>query len=77
MEDINLRIEEAINKYRPFLQMDGGDVRFIGITSDHVVKINLIGACRDCGMSPSSLYGLEEAIKKAVPSVKSVETISA
>ena len=76
MDRINEKIEEAINKYRPFLQKDGGDVRFIGITSDDVVKINLIGACRDCGMSPSTLYGLEEAIKKAVPSIKALEAIS-
>ncbi|NQY10727.1 MAG: NifU family protein [Flavobacteriales bacterium] len=76
MEDLNKKIEAAINSYRPFLQSDGGDVRFIGITADNVVKINLVGACRECNMSPSTLYGLEEAIKKAVPQVISVETIS-
>ena len=75
MDETRQKIEDAINRYRPFLQKDGGDVRFIGITADNVVKINLIGACRDCGMSPSTLFVLEEAIKKAVPSVKSVETL--
>ena len=44
MDETRQKIEDAINRYRPFLQKDGGAVRFIGITADNVVKINLIGA---------------------------------
>jgi len=74
--ELNKKVEEAIEKIRPRLQMDGGDVKFIEI-EDGVVKLELQGACKGCPMSQITLYmGIERAIKKEVPEIKGVEDIN-
>ena len=70
------KIEIALNSIRPFLQRDGGDVEFVELTSENVVKVRLIGACETCSMSAMTLKsGIEEAIKNAIPENVSVESI--
>lgn len=67
------RVESALNKVRPSLQADGGDVELVEVTSDGVVKVKLTGACRGCPMSEMTLkMGIEWAIKHEVPEVKEV-----
>ncbi|MDI6688610.1 MAG: NifU family protein [Desulfobacterales bacterium] len=67
------KIKETINKIRPMLQADGGDVEFVDF-EDGVVKVRLKGACAGCPMSQMTLKnGIEQLLKKAVPEVKSVE----
>ena len=62
---------------RPYLQADGGNVSLIEITDDNIVKVELMGACKSCSMSLMTLKaGIEEAIKRAVPEIKSVEAIN-
>ena len=69
IEKINIALEQI----RPFLKDDGGDIEFIEITDENVVKVKFLGACKSCNMSPSTLKGgVEEAIKKAVPEITSV-----
>jgi Fe-S cluster biogenesis protein NfuA len=69
------KIEIAIQSIRPYLQKDGGDVEFIELTADNVVKVKLLGACVDCDMSAMTLKaGIEESIKNVVPDIK-VEAI--
>ena len=69
------KVKEAIEKIRPALQRDGGDIELVGI-EDGVVKVRLKGACAGCPMSQMTLKNVvEEAIKKAVPEVKSVITV--
>jgi Fe-S cluster biogenesis protein NfuA len=76
-KDVIAKIEEALNQIRPYLQTDGGDVNFIEITKDNIVKLELLGACKSCSMSMMTLKaGIEETIKRAVPQVKSVEAIN-
>jgi Fe-S cluster biogenesis protein NfuA len=71
MED---KVREAIDKIRPLLQRDGGDIELVSV-EDGVVKVRLRGACAGCPMSQMTLKGVvEQAIKEAVPEVKSVET---
>jgi Fe-S cluster biogenesis protein NfuA len=75
--DMLTRVEEALNSIRPYLEADGGDVKVLGISEDLVVRLELTGACSICPMSTMTMKaGVEEAIKKAVPEVKSVEAIS-
>jgi Fe-S cluster biogenesis protein NfuA len=71
------KIEDALQQIRPFLEADGGDVSFIELTEDNVVKLQLLGACKTCSMSMMTLKaGIEETIKRAVPEVKSVEAVN-
>ncbi|MFP4072221.1 MAG: NifU family protein [Desulfovibrionales bacterium] len=71
------RVEAALNKIRPILQADGGDVELVEITDKGVVKVRLQGACKGCPMSQMTLKnGIERALVKEVPEVKSVEAVS-
>ena len=67
------KVEAALNKIRPALQADGGDVELIEVTSDGVVKVRLTGACRGCPLSEMTLKaGVEKIIKQEVPEVTKV-----
>ena len=74
--DITDKVNVAIEQLRPFLHADGGDMELVDVTSEAVVQVRLLGACSDCSMSSMTLKaGLEEALKKAAPEVKSVEAV--
>ena len=71
------KIEVALQEIRPFLQDDGGDINFIELTDQWLVKVELVGACSSCNISMMTLKnGVEVAIKRAVPQVKEVVEIS-
>jgi Fe-S cluster biogenesis protein NfuA len=71
------KIEVALEEIRPFLEADGGDINFIELTDEWVVKVKLIGACSSCNISMMTLKnGVEMAVKRAVPEVKEVIEIS-
>ena len=68
------KAQEVIDQIRPYLEADGGNIKFIEITDDNVVKVELQGACRSCPMSLMTLKnGVEQAMKKALPEIKAVE----
>ena len=70
------RVQAALDKVRPHLQADGGDVELVEITEGNVVKVKLRGACSGCPMSQMTLkMGIERFLKKEVPEVKSVESV--
>lgn len=76
-ENIKIKVEEALDQLRPFLAADGGDMELVAITDDGIVQVQLIGACKDCSMSEMTMKaGLEEAVKKAAPEVKSVVAVN-
>jgi Fe-S cluster biogenesis protein NfuA len=71
------RVEEALNNIRPYLETDGGNVKVLEITKDKVVKLELLGSCSSCPMSVMTFKaGIEEAIRKAVPEIASIEAIN-
>ena len=71
------KIENALAEIRPFLESDGGDINFIELSDDWIVKVKLIGACSSCNISMMTMKnGVEVVIKKAVPKVKEVVDIS-
>ena len=71
------KIEHALSEIRPFLESDGGDIHFVELTDDWVVKVKLVGSCSTCNISMMTLKnGVEVAIKGAVPKVKKVVEIS-
>ena len=70
-------VESALDTIRPYLVADGGNVSIEEITADNTVKIKLLGACGSCPMSIMTLKaGIEQAIKKAVPSIVAVEAVN-
>ena len=73
---LNQKIEEIIGQIRPQLQADGGDIRFVELTPDNVVRVELQGACGSCPHSKITLkHGVEALIKKHIPEIQSVEDI--
>lgn len=66
-------IEQALETVRPYLHADGGDVKFVELTDDMTVVLELQGSCQSCPMSAMTFRaGLEESIRKAVPHVNKV-----
>ena len=69
------RVEQVINRIRPAVQMDGGDIELVEIV-DGVVRLRLVGSCHGCPSSMMTLKaGIERAIQAEVPEVKAVEAI--
>jgi len=70
------KVEAIIDKIKPNLQADGGDIELVGIEKDGTVKVRLTGACAGCPMSQLTLQmGVERILKKEVPEVKRVVAV--
>ncbi len=70
------KVEKALEKVRPMLQADGGNVELVEVTPDGVVKLKLQGSCGCCPMSSMTLkMGIEKVIREDVPGVKEVIAI--
>ncbi|MFP4025369.1 MAG: NifU family protein [Thiohalospira sp.] len=71
------KINETIDMVRPYLVADGGNIEFVELTEDMVVKVQLMGACGACPFSLHTLKnGVEQAVKKQVPEIKEVVSIN-
>ena len=71
------RVEQVINRIRPAVQMDGGDIELVDVV-DGVVKLRLVGSCSGCPSSTMTLQmGIERAIRAEVPEITGVEAIPA
>ncbi|MBA7505602.1 Fe/S biogenesis protein NfuA [subsurface metagenome] len=69
------KVEEALDKIRPSLMADGGNVELISV-NDGVVKVKLTGACGGCPMSTLTLkMGIERILKQEIPEIKEVIAI--
>jgi Fe-S cluster biogenesis protein NfuA len=72
-KSIKERVMTALERVRPYLQSDGGDIDLIDVTEDMTVKVKLTGACHGCPYSMQTLKaGVEQAIMKEVPEIKRV-----
>lgn len=70
------KVENVIDQIRPHLEADGGNIRFVELTDDNVVMVELLGACGSCPMRTMTLKsGVEQAVRRAIPEIKSVESI--
>lgn len=77
LEEITRKIESSLDSIRPYLKADGGDVKITQITDDHVLRLEFIGACGNCTMSSMTFKaGVEAAIKRDVPEIRSIEVIN-
>lgn len=74
--DIREKVQDALEKVRPSLQADGGDVQLVEVDDSGLVKVRLMGACGGCPMSQMTLkMGIEKILKQNVPEVTSVESV--
>jgi Fe-S cluster biogenesis protein NfuA len=71
------KVEVVLNKVRPSLQADGGDVEVVEIDeATGIVKVRLTGACGGCPFSTMTLKnGIERALKEEIPEVKEVQQV--
>ena len=70
-----VKLEAVLDKVRPAIQADGGDVELVRIREDNVVEVRLTGACHGCPMATITLKaGIERIVKEEIPEV--VEVIS-
>ena len=68
-------VRRALEKIRPAVRLDGGDIELVGI-ADGIVTIRLFGACDGCPMSPVTLRaGVERIIREDVPGIRSVVAV--
>ncbi|MBW1976147.1 MAG: NifU family protein [Deltaproteobacteria bacterium] len=69
------KVEKILNKIRPVLQRDGGDVELVDVEGT-VVKVRLTGACHGCPMSQMTLKaGIEKIIKQEIPEITQVVAV--
>ncbi len=70
------RVEAALEKIRPSLQADGGDVELVEVTKDGVVKVKLTGACAGCPMRQMTLQmDIGRVLMEEVPEVKEIVAV--
>ena len=70
------RVEQVINRIRPAVQMDGGDIELVEVV-DGLVKLRLVGSCHGCPSSMMTLKaGIERAIRAEVPEIVGVEAVA-
>ena len=70
------KVNEILNKIRPYLEADGGDISLIEITEDNVIKVKLHGACYGCPFSYQTLKaGVEQALRKEIPGIQDVVAV--
>ena len=74
--ELKEKVEKTLEKVRPSLKADGGDVQLVDVEADGTVKVKLMGACGGCPMSQMTLkMGIEKILKQSVPEVKGVVSV--
>ncbi len=70
------RVAAVVERIRPAVQLDGGDVEVVGVTGEGVVQIRLHGACVGCPSSTMTLHeGIERNLRQRIPEVTGVEQV--
>lgn len=76
-ESLLKRVEVSLDKIRPYLETDGGNIKILEITDDMIVRLELLGACGTCPMSTMTMTaGVEEALKRELPEIQGVEAVN-
>lgn len=75
--ELETKIKNVLDQIRPYIQSDGGDIKYVGLTEDNIVNVELLGACGSCPYSVITLKnGVETAMMKAIPEIKGVEAVN-
>lgn len=73
---LHQRVMAILNRIRPAIQDDGGDLELVEITKDGVLRIRLLGACVGCPSSHMTLHmGIERCVKEKIPEITAVEQV--
>lgn len=78
MDEIEIRgrVEAVLEELRPFFAADGGDVEFVEITADGVVRVRLKGACNGCPSATQTMQnGIKVALQEVLPLVTDVQSV--
>jgi len=76
-ENIENRILAVLQKIRPYLKIDGGDIELIKIHENGIIELKLIGACDKCAMKPMTLRaGIERALMHEIPEIRRIECLN-
>ena len=74
---LRMRLEQALDTIRPYLQIDGGDVKILDIDNNMVLKLEFLGNCSSCNINGMTLKaGVEDVVRKSVPEISKVEAIN-
>ena len=77
MPELLEKVEKALDAIRPYLKADGGNVKILKIDDSQNLVLELVGNCGSCPMSAMTMQvGVEEAIKREVPEIKSVHAVN-
>jgi Fe-S cluster biogenesis protein NfuA/nitrite reductase/ring-hydroxylating ferredoxin subunit len=72
-DDVGTRVARALDGVRPYLGSHGGDVQFLGVTEDGVVRLRMLGSCDGCPSSAVTLtLAVETAVRAAAPEVTGI-----
>ena len=75
-QELQDKIEVALDEIRPFLRSDGGDIELVSIEKAKIVHVKLLGACVGCSVNQMTLKsGVEMTIKKHAPQIEQVVSI--
>lgn len=70
-------VEIVLEKARPYLKLDGGDIELISILEGGIIEVRLLGSCKGCPLSMVTLRaGIERALMQEIPDVKRIESVS-
>ncbi|MGN0659079.1 MAG: NifU family protein [Emergencia sp.] len=70
------KIKDALGQIRPILQRDGGDIEFVELTDDNIVKVRLQGHCAGCPGARMTLKGIvERVLQESYPEIAGVEAV--
>ena len=74
--DISIRVQRSLDRVRPYLQRDNGDVELVAISTDFIVEVRLLGSCATCPLSKMTLRaGIERAVLIDVAEIRRVEQV--
>ncbi|MEI6748162.1 MAG: NifU family protein [Bacteroidales bacterium] len=75
--ELENKVRNVLDQIRPYLQADGGDIKFMELTENNVVNVEMQGSCGSCPFSRMTLKnGVEEAVRKALPEITAVEAVN-
>lgn len=76
MHQLQENVKKVLAHIRPTLQRDGGDVEFVDLGPDQILRVRLTGACQGCPMSRVTLKeGIEKFVKSELPTIRAVEAV--
>ena len=77
MNDLQERIRKALDRVRPFLHADGGDVKVLRVTDEGILEVRWEGTCTICPLSQMTLRaGVERVVMNECPEIKRVEAVA-